>query len=83
MLLTAFCLYATVSAIWISPADAARILGIFPVAAYSHYALGSALMKALAEKGHEVSIITPFREKNPPKNYREIYLDGLSDQSDG
>ncbi|KAJ8928783.1 hypothetical protein NQ314_018641 [Rhamnusium bicolor] len=54
----------------------ARILGVFPVAAPSHYILGSALMKGLAEAGHDITIITPYTEKNPPKRgtWREVFL---------
>ncbi|KAI7815290.1 UDP-glycosyltransferase [Rhyzopertha dominica] len=57
--------------------DGSKILGIFPFAATSHYILGSTLMKALAEKGHDVTIITPYREKSPPKNYKEVFLSGM------
>lgn len=63
--------------------DAYRILGIFPAPAYSHYALGSRLMKALAEKGHDVTFIAPFKEKNPPKFYREIVLTEIIEQAEG
>lgn len=43
----------------------------------SHYFLGSSLMKALAEAGHDVTIIAPFSEPNPPKkgSWREIVLE--------
>lgn len=63
--------------------DAYRILGIFPAAAYSHFALGSRLMKGFAEKGHDVTIIAPFKEKNPPKFYREIVVEELVTQMEG
>lgn len=70
-----FCL-AVLSGCLPPPAEGARILGVFPFTAYSHYILGNRFFTALAEKGHDVTIITPYREKSPPKNYREIYLDG-------
>lgn len=56
--------------------NCARILGVFPLPGKSHYILGSALMKELAERGHDVTIITPFTEKEKPKNgsYTEIEL---------
>lgn len=60
-----------------------RILGVFPAPAYSHYALGSRLMKALAEKGHDVTMISPFKEKSPPKFYREIVLEEILKESEG
>lgn len=64
-------------------AGAYRILGIFPASAYSHYALASRLMKALAEKGHDVTVISPFKEKNPPKSYREIVLTKFVEKAEG
>lgn len=63
--------------------ETARILGVFPVPQYSHYILGGRLMKALAEKGHDVTIITPFREKDPPKNYKEVFLEGAVEEEAG
>ena len=59
--------------------DGAKILGIFPVPAPSHYILGSSLMRGLAEKGHDVTFISPFPEKNPPKNgtYTDVLLTGF------
>lgn len=62
------------SLILFEQATAYRILGIFPTAGYSHYALGKRLMIALAEKGHDVTMIAPIREKNVPKSYRQIQL---------
>lgn len=37
-------------------------------------------MKGLAADGQEVTIISPFKEKNPIANYTEVYLDGIYDQ---
>ncbi|KAL3270165.1 hypothetical protein HHI36_009222 [Cryptolaemus montrouzieri] len=61
--------------------DGAKILGIFPVVGQSHYLAGSTLMKILAEKGHDVTIISPFSEKNPPKNYKEVVLKGVYEKA--
>jgi hypothetical protein len=60
----------------------ARILGVFPVGAPSHYILGNSLLKGLAEKGHDVTMVSPFAEKNPPKNgsYRDIVLSGFAEE---
>uniref|UniRef100_A0A2M4BJY0 UDP-glucuronosyltransferase n=2 Tax=Anopheles marajoara TaxID=58244 RepID=A0A2M4BJY0_9DIPT len=52
--------------------DGAKILGIFPTSARSHYIVGSALMKELARRGHEVTVINPFPQKKPLANYRDI-----------
>lgn len=57
--------------------DAYKILGIFHTGSPSHYYVGRALMKGLATDGHDVTIISPFKEKNPISNYNEVYLDGI------
>lgn len=54
-----------------------KILGIFPTSAPSHYITGSALMKGLAAAGHEVTVISPFPQARPLKNYRDITVDGV------
>ncbi|XP_076249991.1 UDP-glucosyltransferase 2-like isoform X2 [Rhynchophorus ferrugineus] len=59
--------------------QAAKILGIFPVPGRSHYILESTLMKALADSGHHVTIVSPFKEDYKSKNgsYNEIVLTGF------
>lgn len=59
----------------ISNVSGYKILGVFHPPARSHYIVGHALMKGLAKAGHEVTIITPFKEKHPIENYEEIYLE--------
>ncbi|KAF2905635.1 hypothetical protein ILUMI_00537 [Ignelater luminosus] len=54
----------------------AKILGVFHVPAYSHYQLGDRLLKELAARGHEVTVITPFEEKTPVKNFKQVLLTG-------
>ncbi|XP_058123361.1 UDP-glycosyltransferase UGT5-like [Anopheles ziemanni] len=54
--------------------EGARILSIFPTMSKSHWILGSALMKELALDGHEVTVISPFRLSNAPKNYRHVEI---------
>lgn len=63
--------------------DAYKILGVFPTPSFSHFVLGSRLMKALAEKGHEIVIISPYKEAKPLKNYREIVLEEVLKKSEG
>ncbi|KAJ8954678.1 hypothetical protein NQ318_011370 [Aromia moschata] len=62
--------------------DAAKILAVFPTAIPSHYILGNALLRGLANAGHDVTMLSPFTEKNPPKNcsWRDIVLTGVIDQ---
>lgn len=56
-----------------------KILGIFHTVSPSHHYVGSALMKGLAADGHQVTIISPFKEKKPIANYTEVHLDGTYD----
>lgn len=64
-------------------ANSANILGVFPVASYSHHILGRQLMLELAERGHNVTVIDVYKEKNVPNNYKQIILTGLAEASEG
>ncbi|KAJ8954692.1 hypothetical protein NQ318_011385 [Aromia moschata] len=66
-------------------ARSSRILVVFPVTAPSHYFLGNALAKTLAEAGHDVTMVSPYEEKNPPKNgtWRDVVLTNLMEKSAG
>lgn len=52
--------------------QSAKILGVFPTQARSHFFVGQAVMKALHEAGHEITIISPFPKATPVKNWRDI-----------
>lgn len=54
-----------------------RILGVFPSPGYSQFILAEKLMTELVKKGHEVTVISPFEPKLPPKNYTTISTNGL------
>ncbi|KAJ3642499.1 hypothetical protein Zmor_025270 [Zophobas morio] len=61
----------------LSTVQSARILIVFPLPERSHYILASSLAKALAEKGHDITMVSPFVEANPPtSSYREVQLTG-------
>nr|CAD7597664.1 unnamed protein product [Timema genevievae] len=52
---------------------AARILGVFPITSSSHQIVYHAIMKELAQRGHELVVITPYPVRDPSlKNYTEI-----------
>ncbi|KAJ8928780.1 hypothetical protein NQ314_018638 [Rhamnusium bicolor] len=70
------------SLIWIT--SCSRILVVFHMPSTSHYILGNALARGLAEAGHDVTMVSPFEEKNPPKNgkYRNVILTGFLDDMD-
>ncbi|XP_073820293.1 UDP-glycosyltransferase UGT5-like [Musca autumnalis] len=63
-------LIASISVVEIT--QAAKILSIFPYSGPSQYIFISPLLKALAEKGHEVTSISTFPQKQPLKNFRDV-----------
>ncbi|XP_061387713.1 UDP-glycosyltransferase UGT5-like, partial [Musca vetustissima] len=50
----------------------AKILSVFPYSGPSQYIFISPLLKALAEKGHEVTSISTFPQKEKLKNFRDV-----------
>lgn len=66
-----------------SAAEAGRILGLWHMGAPSHYILGSRLFRELASRGHDVTMISVFSEKNKIKNYRTVALTGFPNVVDG
>ncbi|KAF7278195.1 hypothetical protein GWI33_008689 [Rhynchophorus ferrugineus] len=63
----------------------ANILGVFPMPGGSHYILAYKLMKGLAEAGHNITFVSPFKAKSLPENgtIHEIVLDDLIQQFQG
>ena len=49
--------------------NAARILGIFPIAGKSHFSCNNAIMKSLHAAGHHVTMITPFVSETKIENF--------------
>jgi len=45
---------------WTPAASGARILAVFPYNGHSHFAMVEPLMVALSERGHHVTVISPF-----------------------
>lgn len=60
-----------------------RILGIFPHVARSHYIMADSLMRGLAAKGHDVTLITPYNPSESTKNYRTIHLERTLSDAEG
>lgn len=62
--------------------DSARILGVFTSPAKSHLIVHMSVARALAERGHDVTVITtmPLTESN--KSYRHIHvpMEGFSEK---
>ncbi len=60
-----------------------KILGIFHTTSKSHYIAGGALMKGLAEKGHDVTVISPYPQSKPLKNFHDVTVLGVDKLIDG
>ncbi|XP_011193314.2 UDP-glucosyltransferase 2-like [Zeugodacus cucurbitae] len=54
---------------------AANILAIFPFPGPSQYICVQAYLKALAARGHEVTVISAFPQKKPLRNFRDISIE--------
>jgi hypothetical protein len=54
-------------------ADGARVFAFFGFSSQSHNNFYTALTTELANRGHDVTVVTAYPLKNPPKkNYRQI-----------
>lgn len=60
-----------------------KILGIFHTFSKSHYIAGGALMKGLAAKGHDVTVISAYPQDKPLKNYHDITVLGVDKLIEG
>lgn len=56
--------------------NGANILGVFPINGRSHWVIYESVMKALAARGHNVTVITAFPQKTPVANYTDIDVSG-------
>lgn len=56
------------------PSDGYRILGLFPHPGKSHFDVFKPLLRELALRGHEVTVISHFPLEKPIKNYTDISL---------
>ncbi|XP_039956993.1 UDP-glucosyltransferase 2-like [Bactrocera tryoni] len=53
-----------------------KILGLFPHPGISHFHFFHPVMRGLAEKGHDVTVLSHFPDKNPPPGYKDLSLTG-------
>lgn len=58
-----------------------KVLGVFPTMSKSHYILGSKIMKELADRGHEVTVLTPFPMHKGVGNLTEVLVDGIVEKT--
>lgn len=52
-----------------------NILAFLPTKARSHYGAFEPLLKELAVRGHNVTVLSPFPMKNPPLSYHHIQVE--------
>lgn len=63
--------------------NSVRILAIFPMLSHSHYTIGHTLMKELAKRGHEITFVSLFPEKEKVNNLTSVVLDGIQQKYQG
>jgi len=56
----------------IAAINAARILGIFPLPAKSHFSCNHAIMRSLHAAGHHITMITHFPPEKKEENFTYI-----------
>ncbi|XP_037914896.1 UDP-glucosyltransferase 2-like isoform X1 [Hermetia illucens] len=54
-----------------------KILGLFPHPGISHFHFFHPIMRALAEAGHDVTVVSHFPDKSPPMHYKDIVIGGV------
>ncbi|XP_025192266.1 UDP-glucuronosyltransferase 2B17-like [Melanaphis sacchari] len=58
-----------------SAANGARVLAVFPYNGYSHFAMVEPLMVALSQRGHHVTVISPFPRRKDRGGGAGRYVD--------
>uniref|UniRef100_A0A182T6B9 Uncharacterized protein n=1 Tax=Anopheles maculatus TaxID=74869 RepID=A0A182T6B9_9DIPT len=71
--LTAFVLLGTLD----TSVSGAKILAVFPSISKTNYIFGQVLFEALAAKGHDVTIVSPFEVQYAYENIRQVRITGL------
>ncbi|XP_065206871.1 UDP-glucosyltransferase 2-like [Planococcus citri] len=54
--------------------ESAKILGIFIIFSKSHHSVSQPIVKGLAARGHEVTVVSHFKSSHTVPNYTEILL---------
>lgn len=65
----------TIFLLGIACAESANILVVIPFPANSHYVMQRPIGLELARRGHNVTVITAYREIDHPDNYYQIVTD--------
>jgi len=59
----------------VNSGSSSNILAFLPSKARSHYGAFEPLLKELAEKGHNMTVLSPFSMKTPPPSYHHIQVE--------
>lgn len=65
-----------ISIVQIQYVTSLNILGIFPYQGKSHFFVHRVYLQELAKRGHNVTVISHFPEKDAPPNYHDVSLAG-------
>lgn len=80
LFLAGFVIFSTVGNIFV---EGANILAIFPGSIRSHFLIGKVLFKELADRGHKITLISPFTITEPIDGIDEINLIGVQQIFEG
>ncbi|XP_049768134.1 UDP-glycosyltransferase UGT5-like [Schistocerca cancellata] len=58
----------------LSYSEGANILAVFPIPARSHWTAMQPLLIELAKRGHNLTVVTPFDEKNMPDTWETVLI---------
>lgn len=59
--------------------SSANVLAIVPLPSKSHWIFSRPLLMELVKSGHNITIISPYPVKNPPKNYHDVGMPELDE----
>lgn len=57
-----------------------KILGLFTMTSHSHFSVGYRLMSELAERGHDVTLVSPYPQKVKKPNLTDISVEDTIDR---
>ncbi|CRK99007.1 CLUMA_CG011945, isoform A [Clunio marinus] len=66
--------------LFVKISESSRILFVFPSPSKSHLIVVKGLSTTLAERGHDVTVVSPFPLDKPMKNYRDINVEIPQDE---
>lgn len=83
MLLKTFLFFIIISLIYFENVKSARILAVFPSINKSNFIFSSLLLKELAIRGHELTIISTFNPREYDGNVTQIQIKGTAKHMEG